>query len=109
MENWEVHHRGAVPLGAPALQHFGGGGIRAQGDPAAAARLLSHVGSAPEEVRHPAGAQRTCKQAWAPGSQTGAYSDLCWWRKPGCTKCATVLGCCGHKACLRGDQAVCLD
>jgi hypothetical protein len=52
VENWEVHHRGAVPLGAPALQHFGGG-IRAQGDPTAAARLLSHVGSAPEEVRHP--------------------------------------------------------
>ena len=65
MENWEVHHRGAVPLGAPALQHFGGG-IRAQGDPAAAARLLTHVGSAPEEVRHPwrsIRASRTWRQA----------------------------------------------
>lgn len=53
VKDWDVHHgRGAAPVGAPALQRFGGG-IRAKGDALAATRLLSHVApsDAPDEVR----------------------------------------------------------
>lgn len=51
MKDWDVHHRGAAPVGAPALQRFGGS-IRAKGDASAAARLLSHVApsDSPDEV-----------------------------------------------------------
>lgn len=64
VKDWDVHHRAAAPMGAPALQRFGGSGIRAKGD--AAAALLSHFGpsaEAPDEVRvdlHVTPALRCC-------------------------------------------------
>lgn len=102
MENWEVHHRGAVPLGAPALQHFGGG-IRAQGDPAAAARLLSHVGSAPEEVRHPPDAHACSMQSGFGARRRGGPCLIHRRRQPGsfsAAKAALAAASCRACRCL---------